>query len=167
MGSTCTCNARVCNYHKQGGYGFATEGATFDTKMQLTDLKGTLSNFMDDMSSPTAYFKTGVQTGSNESASLAALNKLRNTISGVTPIEGLTLDSFCVNINDSYKNTSDSPVSEGYTFIKPKPDTRSVVICVIIAIALFSIVGFIIYRYITCPCRKQHEKERQEAELRS
>lgn len=169
MGSSspCTCNARVCNYHKQGGYGFATERANIDTKTQLMDLKNTLSTFMNDISSPTALLRTGVQTGSNESASQAALNKLRNTIASVTPIEGLTLDSFCVNITDSYNNTSDNPVSEGYTVIKPKQNICSVIICVIIAIALFTVAGFIIYSYITCPCRKRHEKELQEVELRS
>ena len=171
MGSSspCTCNARVCNYHKKDSYGFDTGGAKIDENIQKEALKKTLSTFVDDISSPTAYFRTGVQTGSNESASHAALNKLRNIISSVTPIDGLTMDAFCVNVADSYDETSSQTppepfISEGYTLIKSKQDVYSVIIGIIIAIALFAIVGFIIYRYITCPCRKKHEKEMREAE---
>lgn len=170
MGSSgsCTCNARVCNYHKKGGYGFNTAGENIKKDTQLNGLKDTLSTFMDYVSSPTAYLKTGVQSASNKiTVSQEALNKLSNTIASVTPIEGLTMDAFCVNVADSYEKTTTEPFTlEGYTVIKPKQDICSVIICIIIAVTLFAIGGYFIYRYITCPCRKQHEKELREAELR-
>ena len=175
-GSSCTCNVRVCNYNKKGGYGLPPEGANINSSTQVNSLKDTLTNFMHPKNSPTDYFKTDVTATSAETVSQAALNDLRNTISRVTPIEGLTLDSFCINLTDSYNETTKSKtvqskpsaepfVSEGYTMIKPKSDC-SAIICIIAAIIAFTFIGYFIYRYITCPCRKKHEKELREAELR-
>lgn len=168
--SSCTCNARVCNYHKKDGYGLPQEEAEISSTTQKNGLKETLNNFMDPKNSPTDYFKTEVNITPTETASYSALNKLRNNISSVTPIAGLTMDSFCVNVEDSYNKTSTKPlaetfVSEGYTMIKPKP-TCSAIIYIIAAIIVFTFIGYLVYRYITCPCRKRHERELQEAELR-
>lgn len=171
-GSSCTCNVRVCNYNKKDGYGVTQEGAKINARTQVNDLKNTLSNFMDYRKSPSDYLRTGVNSGT---VSQNALNNLRKSISMVTPIVGLALDSFCINLTDSYNKTtkpattpSKQPepfVSEGYTMIKPKSDC-SAIICIIAAIIVFTFIGYFIYRYITCPCRKQHEKELQEAEQR-
>ncbi len=171
MGSSspCTCNVRVCNYHKQGGYGFENEKANINTKTQVEDLKNTLTKFMDDLSSPTTYFRTGVQSTPGVTASQAALNKLRNTIASVTPIEGLTMDSFCVNVADSYEKPSaqqfqpSEMLKEGYALINPPNSSCSTLICIIIGIILFSLAIYFIYRYINCPCRKRNEKALQEA----
>lgn len=180
-GSSCTCNVRVCNYNKKGGYTVKQEGAKIDTSTQVNDLKTTLNKFMVDKDSQSEYFKTGVKATPNETVSQAALNKLRNTISSVTPIAGLTLNSFCVNLTDSYNEPSTTTTTqdttesiakftalkpstlEGYTMIKPKP-TYSTIICVIAAVIMFTFIGYLIYRYINCPCRKRREKELQEAE---
>lgn len=176
--SSCTCNVRICNYHKKGGYGFNTEKEKINTKTQVEDLKNTLEDFMDPEDSPSSYLRTGVRApwSSDESASQSALNKLRNTIASVTPIEGLTMDAFCVNVTDSYKKTTPKPITqtptpstsepfalEGYTMIKPKP-TCSAIICIITAIIVFTFIGYLVYRYINCPCRKRREKELREAE---
>ena len=164
-GSSCTCNVRVCNYNKKNGYGVTQEGAKINTRTQVEYLKNTLSDFMNSSKSPSEYFKTGGTVSQN------ALNSLRKSISMVTPIVGLALDSFCINLTDSYNKTTKPAkqpepfVSEGYTMIKPKSDC-SAIICIIAAIIAFTFIGYFIYRYITCPCRKQHEKELQEAELR-
>lgn len=172
-GSSCTCNVRVCNYNKKGGYGVTQEGVKIKPETQVTSLKETLGNFMHPKNSPMDYFKTDVNAGT---VSQNALNNLRNAISSVTPIDGLTLNSFCINLTDSYNKTtkptstpskpSTEPfVLEGYTMIKPKSDC-SAIICIIAAIIAFTFIGYLIYRYITCPCRKRHEKELREAELR-
>ena len=160
MGSSspCTCNVRVCNYHKKGGYGFDTEKEVINAKTQVDDLKNTLSAFMNDETHSAKYFKPV--------ESQTAFNNLRNAIETAVPIDGLTMDPFCVNITDSYKNITENTVSEGYTLIKPKPDICSVLTCIVIIIVLFAFACFVIYRYITCPCRKRHENDLKEANRR-
>ena len=149
-GSSCTCNARICNYHKQNGYGFPTgEAVITDAKQQDYLIDGIIKPFMDKDKS---------------SVSQEALNKLRDAIAKASTVTGLELNQLCVEIDDSYSETKDtfkSATKEGYTAVKP---TCGAIVCIIAAIIAFTFIGYLVYRYINCPCRKKREKELREAE---
>ena len=147
--SSCTCNTRICNYHKQGGYGFPTgEAVITDAKQQ--------DSLVDHIIKP---FMNGDKAVSQE-----ALNTLRGDIAKASAVNGLELNQLCVEINKSYNGTKDtfkSATKEGYTAVKP---TCGAIIRIITTIVVFTFIGYLVYRYINCPCRKQHEKELREAE---
>ena len=148
-GSPCTCNARICNYHKQSGYGFSTgEAVITDAKQQDYLIDSIIKPFMNN----------------DKAASQAALNELRDAIAKSSAVNGLELNQLCVEINKSYNGTKDtfkSATKEGYTAVKP---TCGAIIYIIVAIVVFTFIGYLIYRCINCPCRKKREKELQEAE---
>ena len=162
--SPCTCNTRICNYHKEDGYGFKNDDPVISETTQLTALSKTLSAFMSPSKSPVAYLNTD---GTNPSQK--AINALRNSIASVSPIEGLSLQPFCINLTDSYEKKASDPTTppatkEGYTSIKPASHTCSVIICIIIGIILFGFACYIVYSYVSCPCRKKHENDLREAQ---
>ena len=159
--SSCgTCNARICNYHKSGGYGIKNAAAIINTDTQKKELGTVLTAFVNDTTSPLQYFRTGVDPSSNGS-SQAALNALRNKITSATPIVGLKIKPFCVDIKNSY---TEGFVAEPFTLNGSESRVYSIISCVLIGIILLIFIGYLVYRYIMCPCRKRREKELQEAE---
>ena len=161
MGSSspCTCNARVCNYHKENGYGFDTEKAVISGSTQLAALSKTLTSFMSPNDSPVEYLNTN---GTNPSKK--AINALRNSIASVSPMQGLSLQPFCIDLTTSYEEKETYSAKEGYTSIKPASHMCSVIVCIIIGIILFGFACYIVYSYVSCPCRKKHENDLRETQ---
>jgi hypothetical protein len=164
MGDTCTCDARLCNYNKEGGYGFDTKGALIDPSKNLKIVSEKLNILMDPGSKDSLnYFKT------SSSTSAQAFNALRENIRNAAPIPGLTMQAFCVDVEDSYKKLSaqkfqpSETIKEGYAPINPPTSSCSTIICIIVGIILFGLAIYAVYKYINCPCRKRNEKALQEA----
>jgi hypothetical protein len=165
MGSSaCTCDARICNYYKKNSSNEVIYTHINDNesrKQNKAHLNDTLTHFMHPKNSELNYFKTTSSTASKE-----ALNTLRKNISSVTPIKGLTMDHYCIDINNVYaKSDQKIPTNstiEGYVKIKPRSSTYIAIICTVLAILLFVSAGYVIYRYISCPCKKRNEKALQD-----
>lgn len=164
--SPCTCNYRICNYHKENGYGFKTGAPVIDKSKQIDALNNVLAAFMDHEKSPMDYFKTAVKKKPNtDTDSTIALNDLRDKIQSATQTPNLNIVPFCINISDSYKSASEKFIAEKYTPIECKSSRiYSILSCVLIGIILLIFIGYLVYRYINCPCRKRREKELREAE---
>ncbi len=162
MGTSCTCNARICNYHKSGGYSVDQGEAIVTLDKQRMWLNDKLKVFMGENSLD--YFKS-----TNSTAAVMAFNTLRENIKTVTPIEGLEMQTFCVDVEDSYtklnaqKFQPSKTIKEGYAPINPPTSSCSTIICIIVGIILFGLAVYAVYKYINCPCRKRNEKALQEA----
>ena len=159
-GSSCTCNARVCNYNKKGGYGFDNESALISTVTQKTALTDIILKFVDTKDTPLDYFKTTLDSGGNSKSS-AAFAALRNNIAAASQTEGLEANVFCIDENE--KPYTDEP--ETFTPSECKSSrVYSIIFCVLIGIILLIFIGYLVYRYINCPYRKRREKELRETD---
>lgn len=162
-GSPCTCNTRVCNYHRESSIGFDTEGAKITKTTQTDALVNVLKPFVDAEKSPLSYFKTGIDPnvdGSSRKAFIA----LREKIQSATQTPGLKITPFCIDIDKSYNTISEKFVAEKYSPIESSSNVYSIISCVLIGILLLIFIGYLVYRCINCPCKKKQEKELQEAE---